>query len=505
MKTSRLRINTILSLLAQLVTIISGFVLPRAILAVYGSSINGLISSISQFLSIIGLLDLGVGAVLQAAYYKPLSINDYRTLGLIFYDSKKFFRRIALFLVLYVFVVVFIVWGTYSESFSFYYILTLVICIAVSFFTQYFFGAPYNLLLNADQKFHLTAGLQIILILLNVALSLILIFLHAPIQIVKLFSSLIFLIQPAVVFLYVVKKYPLIKPRNDENYHLEQKWNGVAQHVATVVMNNADVVVLTLFTNLITVSIYSVTCIVINGMKSLVSSISNSFMSFFGDLFAKKDMDNLRKHFDFFEWGVHTVSTLLCSLTGILILGFISNYTRNLPDANDYIQPAFALLMVCGLFIYCIRIPYNAIVCGAGHFKQTQFSAILEAIINITISVLLVFSLGLIGVALGTLLALIYRTIYFVYYLHNNIIFRNYWSFLKNVIVDILEAGLIVLVGVVLSNIFRPDSGYWNWLLTAISTGVFSLFFVFAINMVFYRSYMLSIFRHIFKGRGRSI
>lgn len=55
--------NSISPLIYQVSTIICGFVLPRLILGYYGTEVNGLVNSITQFLAIISFLELGVGAV----------------------------------------------------------------------------------------------------------------------------------------------------------------------------------------------------------------------------------------------------------------------------------------------------------------------------------------------------------------------------------------------------------------------------------------------------------
>ena len=76
MRSKKALINSISSLLSQLVTIISGFVLPRLILSQFGSSYNGITSSITQFLNCVILLRAGVGGVTRAALYKPLADGD---------------------------------------------------------------------------------------------------------------------------------------------------------------------------------------------------------------------------------------------------------------------------------------------------------------------------------------------------------------------------------------------------------------------------------------------
>ena len=71
MRKKKLIYNTISSLIFQVTTIVCGFILPRLILNAFGSNVNGLVNSITQFLGIISFLELGVGAVVQSALYKP--------------------------------------------------------------------------------------------------------------------------------------------------------------------------------------------------------------------------------------------------------------------------------------------------------------------------------------------------------------------------------------------------------------------------------------------------
>ena len=62
----RLFYNTISSLIFQLTTIICGFILPRLILTAFGSEVNGLVSSLNQFLSYITLVEGGITGVIVA-------------------------------------------------------------------------------------------------------------------------------------------------------------------------------------------------------------------------------------------------------------------------------------------------------------------------------------------------------------------------------------------------------------------------------------------------------
>ena len=66
-------LNSAASLLLEFVSVICGFIVPRLIIGTYGSDINALTSSITQFLSYIALVEAGVGGVIRAALYRPLA------------------------------------------------------------------------------------------------------------------------------------------------------------------------------------------------------------------------------------------------------------------------------------------------------------------------------------------------------------------------------------------------------------------------------------------------
>ena len=73
MNTTLAKKNLITSIFYQLVTVAYGLIVPRLVLSSFGSEVNGLTSSLSQFLNYINLLEGGLSGVIMAALYKPLA------------------------------------------------------------------------------------------------------------------------------------------------------------------------------------------------------------------------------------------------------------------------------------------------------------------------------------------------------------------------------------------------------------------------------------------------
>ena len=496
MRKKKLLYNTITSLFHQIITILSGFILPKLLLNYYGSSINGLVSSITQFLGFVAFLELGVGAVVQSTLYKPLAEKDNNKISQILVSAEKFFRRIALIFAIYTIVLMIVYPFFMLDGYDYFFTFSLILVISISSFAQYYFGITNLLLLNADQMAYIPLLIQSGTIILNTVASAFLIKLGSNIQIVKLTTSLIFILRPLLMAFYVYRHYNIEKKNvviTEEP--IKQKWNGLAQHLASVVLNKTDIVILTLFSTLYSVSVYSVYNLVVNGVKQIVTALTNGMQALFGNMIAKNEMKLLNKTFSVFEWLMHTVVTLVFGCTMILITPFAAVYTRGITDTNYYV-PTFGVLIAIAQASYCLRRPYNMIVLAAGHYKQTQMSAIIEMLLNIIISIALVFRWGLVGVAIGTFIAMAYRTCYLALYLSKNILYREFKHFIHHTLVDILS---VVLMFISTRHIKLLTVTYMGWIVMALKVFIISLTIVLVINFIFYRNNMKEILRLIRK------
>lgn len=183
-------INIIFSLLLQLVTIVSGFIVPRMIIETFGSETNGLLNSITSFIAYITLLQSGVGGVIRAALYKPLALKNHHDLCVILKTTERFFKKIAYITVLYIGILSLLFPYIITKNFDFLYTFSLVIIVGISTAAQYFFGITYQMLLEADQKSYVYSLVQIITIIFNTISSIVLINLNYSIQFVKFISSI---------------------------------------------------------------------------------------------------------------------------------------------------------------------------------------------------------------------------------------------------------------------------------------------------------------------------
>ena len=319
----KLMLNTGTGILKQIIMVICGFILPRYMILYYGSAVNGVVSSITNFLSFISLLDMGVGSVVQANLYKPLADGDNDQISRIVISSERFFRRLAYIFIGYIAVLCVVFPIFVNSKFSPWFSISLLIIISISSLAQYMFGMTYQLLLNADQRSYIHLTMQIGTIILNTVFAIILMKMGASVHVVKLMTAIVYVLRPLGQVLYVRSHYQLNKKIKLTDEPIKQKWNGFSQHFAAVVCQNIDIVVLTLFSTMENVSVYSVYFNVTNGVEQIVLTAATGLESMFGNMIAKGEKETLRQTFNAVEWLVHTGVTIIFTIAGICIHLFL--------------------------------------------------------------------------------------------------------------------------------------------------------------------------------------
>lgn len=465
--------NICSSFLLQIVTMISGFVIPKAILSHFGSEVNGLISSMNQFLNYIQLLEGGLSGVVMSALYKPLAEQNKDKISAVINATRGFFRHIAIIFFVYMIGIAVGYPLLVNTGFTFEYSFALVVVLGSNLFVQYFFSLTFRILLSADRKVYIVSAVQIVIVIINLIVVVVLTECSEDILIIKLAGAVIFLIQPIVFGWYVKKHYSIDKSIPPDNEALSQRWSGFGINLAYFVHTNTDVVILTIFSTLANVSVYSIYLLVVNALKNFVISISQAIMPSFGKVLVSGDRYEINQKFELYEFGLYFIATLAFSCGLFLITPFVKIYTANIHDA-DYEQYVFGYILVLAEMVYCYRDSYVTAAYSAGHFRQVSRYAIIEVVINLSLSLLLVSKMGITGVAIGTLVSMIYRGIAHVWYIKKNILYRNPQIAFKKMVIFSTCILLSFILSTFLVNI--TVNSMLDWIIEA--------FFVFAINLV---------------------
>ena len=480
-KFSITKLNICVSVMHQFFTAVCRLIIARIILQSFGSENNGLMQSVDQILGYTVLLEGGIGGIMRAALYKPLADHDSERITDVFQSGTCFFRKISLIFLLFVVVLGSCIKLVINTEFDWLYVFSMVLILGANTYFSYYSAISHRLLLTADQKLYIIQLFQIISTGINLVLCVVSIHLGAGIHVVKLLTVGTAMLGPIFFSGYVRKHYSIAPSSHRNAYRLPQQRDGVVHHLAYFVHRNTDVVLLSLFSNLENVSVYSVYHAVISVLEQLLASISSGIAGKIGAHWARKEIDKLNETINVYEAYNTALTFAVGVVCFILILPFVSIYTAGVTDTN-YSQPLFAALLICGSMVHCLMLPYSVTISAAGHYRETKPGAIGEVSINLLVSFILVRQFGLIGVAIGTLAAMIFRLLYSVRYLSKFILKRPIYKFVKCILPNMVLAALFVALFSAIGEVNAENIGMLFLSAIKVSVIVFPLFA--ALNLI---------------------
>lgn len=482
-RTKKTIINFMAALFLQVVTGISGLIVPRLFIGAYGSEVNGMISSINQFLNYISFFEAGLSGVILSQLYKPLANDDYKTVNHILADARNFFNKIAAAYLVYVFALTIIYPHIVESDKSTFYISTLVAILSISLLFQYLFGIVNSIFLQACQKGYVYSFLQSVVVIFNAVIVIVCTHFNASVHYLKTLAVLATVISPLGLMIYVKITYTQVDMSiKGSSKNIKQRWDGMVHHICYYVQSNIDVMLLT-FVDLKLVSVYSVYYMVTYTLRKILETFLTSFRSAMGDLYARGEIHRTKQIFSMLEYIMYTLTVIIYTSVGFAIIPFIKLYTKGITDTN-YINVPFAVMLILAEVFYTIRIPYHTMVNCTGCFKETKGMAIQEAAINAIVSIALVFKFGIVGVAIGTAASCLFRTIRYYLFFTSNVLFLDIRKIVKRISVSVFCT--IICIAIFTKLNFQSDN-FIIWGIHGVVYVTLAAVITVSINSLFFR------------------
>ena len=483
-RTKRFFYNSISAAFYQMLVMFAGFITPRYMLLYYGSEINGLISSINQFIVYFNLVEAGLSSAAIYALYKPLANKDFKGINGVVSAARKFYTQAGyIFLSLTIGLAVFYPILIKTDSLSSFSIGVLVLILGINGALEFFTLAKYRVLLTADQKTYVVSMASMIHIVLNTLIVVVLARLEVNIVVLRMVALLSIFLRSLILMIYVKVKYKYIDYKETPRYEaLNKRWDALYLQILGAVQTGAPVVILTFVSkNLKIVSVYTIFNMVIAGLNGILSIFTSGLAASFGEVIAKGENTILQKAYREFELFYYMLITIVYSTAFIMIIPFIRIYTSGVKDVN-YDLPLVGFLFVLNGLLFNIKTPQGMLVISAGLFKETKMQTTIQGSIVVLVGIILGPYLGITGVLIGSLLSNLYRAIDLMFFIPKNVTKIPVKHTVVRVIRIFLSIGIIWLP---LLFIELSASSYISWVKDATIVGIYASLVVIAVNFIF--------------------
>ncbi len=438
-----------------------GFVLPRIIMTRWGSEYNGLINSVKTIMNYLLLLEAGINTSSLQALYKSIGEHDGHQTSVVVRSSELYYRRVSIIYFACILAASFIYPLIVKSTISYWEIFFVIFLQGCSGVINFAFRAAYQQLLNAEGKYYVICLITSLTQILTFAGKVIAILLFNNIIVMQLVGVMVMGVQVLIYAIYFHKKYHWIDHKVQTNMALLQNRKYyMIQQIGGLVFNSTDTFVLSVFCGLKVASVYTVYSTVYSALSSVISILRSSTGFVLGQSYYQGE-ESFKKTYKAYTSAQVMVGSILSSVSMLLITGFISLYTSGVTDIN-YQNYLAATLFAFNIILDCTRGASLAAANVAGQAPKTTWRYLVEAGINLAVSLILVQFWGIVGVLVGTIAAGLWRSFDSILFFSKNVLHEKSYKELLFALLNITVFAGFVAIG---RMNWLPINNYWQFVL----------------------------------------
>lgn len=401
--------NLIVAWAGQLVLLLCTFVSRSVFVSILSTEYLGISGLFSNILSMLSLVDLGIGVSIAYYLYEPLAEQNEKKICQLMNYFKKIYSTIGIIVFLIgIILTPFLEWFIKEDltipHIKFIYIL-YVLDSALTYFSAY-----KSSLVNADQKNYIVSFYQNLIKIVQTILAI------GVLVVTKDYIAYYSITLVATVMYNVMitrkanKLYPFLKKYKneviDEASKQKIKKNTAAMmchKIGNVIVNSTDNLLISKFVSIISVGLYSNYSLILLNLNKIVSQIFSSMTASIGNYnVSESDEKKVKLFYTIFLMNFEIYS--FCSIC----LFVLFNPFIKLWLGDDYVMSqTIVLIVVLNNYLQGVRKTVLSFKDASGLFQNDKYKALVEAAINLIVSIVLVKYWGIAGVFVGTTISFV--------------------------------------------------------------------------------------------------
>lgn len=414
MRSKKVLINSIFGVGGYLILMLSNFVTRSVFVDQLGLSMAGVDTTFKNFLQVLSLAELGLSTGLLYKLYKPIEEKNNREIKKILNFYKQAYKVIAsIFMggaLALSLVVNFFIEDTDKSPF---YISFLFILYAGDTVASYLF-ANRKALIVADQNNYLVNRNDAFISLITLISQVALLYITKSFIVYAVVKIVCRLLGASLIGNKFKRMYPEIANdksketiAGEEKKALIKNMSAMLCHrVGGVSVTATGSAIISKMLGTIQAGIYGNYIIITNTLLMLVTQVFNGITASFGNIITVESKDVIIKRFNLLYFFNYLIFSFFTVSVGILIQPFMRLWMQDAP--NSLFSYDTVLLLLCYFYVYGMRRVVLMAKDSAGLYRQDQWFAIVEAILNIVLSIALVlYTKSINGIILANTLSML--------------------------------------------------------------------------------------------------
>lgn len=396
--------NIYISIFSQIIIIMLGFISRRIFIDSLGAEYLGVNGLLTNVLSMLSLVEGGIGASIVYNLYKPLAEENKDKIIALVQLYKKLYGLLAIIVFLLSIALYPFLGSIIKEGQSIFYITIVYFIFVLRNIVSYLNAHKWSLI-NADQKGYVLARANLIFDIFTTISKLIILMTTKNYILYLLIEVGIFIIQNIYNGRIVNKRYPYIKTKEKHKVDNKTKDNLIT-NVKAIFMHKigsfcvfgTDNILISAFVNIKTVGLYSNYTMIIGQLSALVTPILNSVSASVGNLVA---VESEEKNYQIFNV-IYLVNFWIYAISAIFLYNLLEPFIDWWIGKGFLLDNLTFLVVIINFYISGLRSSIGMFKEKAGIFKEDKYVPLVESVVNLGSSIILIKYLGLAGIFIGT-------------------------------------------------------------------------------------------------------
>lgn len=389
--------------------IIVPFFMRTAMLYFMGIQYLGLNSLFASVLQVLNLAELGVGAAIVFAMYKPIAHDDEETICALMGLYRRFYRIIGTIIavvgLLLTPVIPLLISGDIPKELNVYVLYFLNLGATV---LTYWLFAYKNCLLQAHQRADIASKITAITYTVQCVVQLVVLLVFKNYYFYVIAQLAAQALNNVITAIAVDRKYPNYraagKLSKEKNMEVNQKIRDIfTGKIGAVVLRSADTIVISAFLGLSMLAIYQNYFFILSSIIAVIEIILSSITAGLGNSYVSESKEKNYKDLEKFTF-------LFLWLTGVCTCCFLGMYQPFMKIWTDKPLMLEFDAVVCFsayFFVYTLNRLLSTYKDAAGLWHEDRFRPLITAIINLILNIWWVNIWGIYGVLLSTVVSMV--------------------------------------------------------------------------------------------------
>ncbi|GAE35934.1 lipopolysaccharide biosynthesis protein [Halalkalibacter akibai] len=488
MRTNHSIKNITISILSQLVMVFLGFLSRKVFLDSLGIEYLGINGLLTNVLSMLALVEGGIGLSITYYLYKPLAENDKKKIiALVQLFKKAYFILSIVILVLSI--CLYPLLGTVmNESDTIKFVSVIYFLFIAKNMVSYLNAHKWSLI-NADQRGYVLEKVNIIFqVSTNIAKIILLIKTQNYILYLAL-ELCLYIIQNLINGHIVNKRYSYIKTKKKYTIDNDTK-AGLVKNVKALFYHNiggflvfgTDNILISSFISIATVGLYSNYTMITQQLSSLVNPLLAGIGASVGNLIATESKE---KNYSIFKVS-YLMNFWIYSIAVIFLYNLLEPFISWWLGQQFLLDKLVFIIILINFYLTGMRTAIATFKNKAGLFVQDKYAPLIEGGVNLVASLILVKYLGLAGILLGTTISTI-ATIFWTQPLivYKNIFVKPVWSYFLRYVFYLVLTLIVCYITTLICEVLIKHNGFIDLVFKGlISISIPSIIYL----LIFYRS-----------------